>query len=224
MKITIPINYKFFLFLLAIEIITIPFVALFNTYTAFNNLLMDILGFTLGFICGIVMIYLMQRAVLKFISQELNLSIKKIQNKLYITLLFALVLGIMFFIQTKLNDSKYPSLTGGLSAGLAIFITLNINLVINKLWKNSLSVIDDYHVYYIYIDYFDICYISFIAFIYELFAYEISGLWIAYNNYRFFYGILSAIFASLFGYIAVLFTVRYLDYTPYIHLNKQINK
>lgn len=200
--------------MLIVELLTIPFVAFFNTYTATNYTLMSILGITLGFISGVIIIYIIQRAIVKFISQHIAKPVSKLSNKLYIAILFALILGIMFFIQTQLVTFEYESLGGGLSTGISIFITLNLNLLISKLFGNQLYVTNQEEKYFLTLDYFDICYISFLGFIYELCAYKVSGLWLLYNHHQFFYGIISAVLASFLGALAVICISKYLNYAP----------
>lgn len=219
--IKLSFNSKLILFLILLEIFTIPFVAIANNLVINNPLLISILGFVVAFFAIATIIKIITQPLKTFISKQINQPITKLTGIFYTSLLSGILLMLMFYIQTLIyqyTDNNY--IIGALSAFFSVGPTLVIYFLIAKHLKIGIKIITPTTFFLISIKFIDIVYLTLLFSLYETFASPLSIIWLTHANDRFLWGILSGFAAGLGGSIPIVIICRILNYKLPLHLVK----
>jgi hypothetical protein len=214
-------NFKLVLFLILLEIFTIPFVAIANTLVLNNVLLIAVLGFVVAFFAIAAIIRIITQPLKMFISSQINQPVCKLTGVFYTSLLSGILLMLMFYIQTIIylyTNNSY--IIGTLSAFFSVGPTLLIYFIIEKYFKIGIKIITPTNNFLISIKFIDIVYLTLLFSLYETFASPLSIIWLTHTSDRFFWGILSGLAAGLGGSIPIVIICRLFKYKLPLYLIK----
>jgi hypothetical protein len=199
--IKLSLDFKLIIFLVILEILTIPIVAITNSIVVNNPIYLLMMGFGAGTFALFVILKLIENPIKKFFSKALNLEVIKVNGTIYIGLLSGFLLMFMFFIQeivTHFTNNDY--IVGLVSAFFSVGITLIIYRIVLHLFNYGIKIRTfDNQVLKLTITNRDIIIITLLFTLYETIASPLSIIWLPHINNRFSWGIISGVAAGIGG-------------------------
>ena len=218
--IKLPLDFKLIIFLVILEILTIPIVAITNSIVINNPIYLITMGFGAGAFALLLILKLIERPIKKFFSKALNLEIIKINGTSYIILLSGFLLMFMFFIQeivTHFTNNDY--ILGLVSAFFSVGITLIIYQIISHVFNYGIKIkTSDNQTLKLIINSRDIIIVTLLFTLYETIASPLSIIWLAHNN-RFLWGLISGLASGIGGGLPLVIISYLTGYKIKLELN-----
>ena len=223
MHISLPINWKVVIFLVILELLTVPFVAISNTIVLSNQNYIVIMGFVVAFFALLVIMKLIITPIKHYLSKLIGVEISRISGVLYLCLISGFLLMFMFYLQEvtyRFTRSDY--IVGTVSAFFSVSISLIIYTIIEKYFNYGIKTISkDNKSYLLCFSSKDIIIITLLFSLYETIASPLSILWVPHYTQRFLWGCISAVAAGVGGSLPMVIICYLVGYKITIRL-KQI--
>ncbi len=199
--IKLSLNFKLIIFLVILEVLTIPIVAITNSIVVNNPIYLLIIGFVAGALAILVILKLIETPIKRFFSKELNVEIIKVNGSLYIGLLSGFLLMFMFFTQEiVIHFTNNDYIVGLVSAFFSVGVTLIIYRIMLHLFNYGIKITtSNNQVLTLTVDYRDIIIITLLFTLYETIASPLSIIWLPHISHRLLWGILSGIVSGVSG-------------------------
>ena len=226
MQISLAINWKIVIFLIILELLTVPFVAISNTIVLDNQNYIVIMGFVLAFFALLVIMKLIIAPIKRYFSSLIGEKICKISGVLYLCIISGFLLMFMFYLQEvtyRFTRSDY--IVGTVSAFFSVSVSLIIYTLIEKTFNYGIKVITkDNKSYLMCFGIKDIIVITLLFSLYETIASPLSILWVPHYTQRFIWGCISAVAAGVGGSIPMVIICNLVGYKITIRLKQVISK
>ena len=199
--IKLPLNFKLIIFLIILEVLTIPIVAITNSTVVKNPIYLLTMGFGAGVFALLIILKLIENLIRKYFSNALGMKIIKVNGTLYISLLSGFLLMFMFFIQEIVTYfTNNDCIVGLVSAFFSVGITLIIYKCGLHLFNYGIKIkTSDNQVLNLTISNSDIIIITLLFTVYETIASPLSIIWLPHMNHRFIWGIVSGVASGVGG-------------------------
>lgn len=218
-QIQIKFSWQLVALLMAIEVLTIPFVALSNSFIINSKLNIVLMGFIVAFIALIIIIQVIKNKLKKYFSKKINMHIYKLQGAFYIGFLSGFLLMFMFYLQDFIASyTRNEYVISFVSTFISVGVSLLIYYVIQYLFNYGIKLVTEKVIFTVAIKLIDILILTILFSIYEIVAYKISGIWIPHQEHRFFWGLISGVGAGFFGSIPILIIARLSRYKFNLYL------
>ncbi len=205
-NISLPVNWKIIVFMVILELLTIPFVAVGNDIVIAHQNYIVIMGFIVAFFALLVILKLIVHPIKLYFSRLINQQIIRIEGIFYICLLSGFLLMFMFYLQEvtyRFTRSDY--IVGLVSAFFSVSVSLIIYAIVEKAFNYGIKIITrDKHKYILTFAPKEILLITLLFSVYETIASPLSILWVPHLEHRFLWGIISAIAAGIVGSVAMV--------------------
>ena len=224
MEIIFRFNYKLILLLTAIEVLTIPYVAIFHDYINNNIIDIAVIGFFIAFIVVFLILYIIIPYLKKILSNILKCEVISLSNILYICILAGLLLATMFISQLKIiiyTQNDY--LIGFLSAFISILITLLLYILIVKIFNYGVVINTKNNSYIITITIMSSLKLTLLFSFYEALVSGPSIIWLNHQSHRFLWGIISGIYTAVVGGVPTLIICKLMNFKLIIKAKKFIS-
>lgn len=220
-QILLPFNWKIVIFLIILEVFTVPFVAISNSIIISNQIYLGIIGFSVAFIALIIILKLFVQPIKQYLSHLLKQKIIQINGLLYTSLFAGFLLMLMFYLQNlSYSFTKSDCIVGFVSAFFSVSISLIIyNFLASYLgYGVKIKVSDNNCCYLVAFPIKDIIVLTLLFSLYETIASPISLLWLPHYNHRFLWGIIAGILSGLAGGIPLILICHFTKYKITIFL------
>lgn len=211
--IAIPFNWKIVVFLIIIEVVTIPFVAISNSLIIKNLLYMSLIGFSVAFVALICIFRGLSLIIKNYFTQLLCEPVIKINGLLYISLIAGFLLMFMFYLQSLTYHFTNSDCIVGL---VSAFFSVSISLVIYHLgvhyFNYGIKLITNSNSYTIQIIIKDIVILTLLFSLYETIVSPMSLLWVPHHQHRFIWGIITGVVSGLSGGLPLLVLCYFTKY------------
>ena len=199
--IKLPINYKLIIFLVILEVLTIPIVSCTNTFILKNPVYLLGVGFIAGAFALLIIMKLITPPLQRYLSKLLNIQIIKISGILYIAILSGFLLMFMFYVQgLTYLFTQSDILVGTVSAFFSVGVSLIIYSIITKIFNYGIKIkTSNKEIFLLTILPKDIILITILFTIYETIASPLSIIWLPHMTDRFFWGLVSGVASGIFG-------------------------
>lgn len=200
MKIVIPFNWKIIVFLVMVEVCTIPFVAASNTFVVSSALYLSIMGFIVAFAALIFIMKAIEKPIRRYLSKLLGVEITKVTGILYLGLISGFLLMAMFYLQEiTYNYTKSDEIVGAVSAFFSVGATLYIYKFVQEVLNYGIKIVTVNKKYIVIFPVKDIIALILLFTIYETIACPVSIIWLPHHEYRFLWGVLAGFLAGFSG-------------------------
>ncbi len=204
-QVQICFGWQLIALLVAIEVLTIPFVALGNNFVGNSKVSIAIMGFIVAFFALIVITRLIRNLLKKTFSKLIGQDILHLKGIIYIGIIAGFLLMFMFYLQEiASNYTRNDYITSFSTTFISVGSSLLIYYTIEKIFHYGIKLKTSNNKYIIKIRLIDILILTLLFSIYEIIAYEVSGIWIPHRDYRFWWGLLSGVGAGFLGSLPVL--------------------
>lgn len=190
-------NFRIILFFIALETLTVPLVAMSNTFATQAIIFMAIMGFLVAFIVVILLLRLLKKVVINNSVKIIGVQLRNIHRVWYLAILAGILEMIMFVVQDQLfawhwNDYQ----VGFISAFISVGLTLVIYRFGVKYFKFAIVLSSDSCAHSLQFAWFDIFKLALLFGLYELIVCPITGWWIPYHDMQ---RLWMAIFSGIVG-------------------------
>ncbi len=212
-KKAVPILFgvKGIVFFILLESLTVPLVAISNSFVIQSIWYMAAMGFIVAFICVFFLVKVLKKLIIRHFLKLFGVELNSIKNLWYLGLISGILLMIMFFIQNILfSHGWHDATTGFISAFVSVGATLLIYQLMVFIFNFGITVSYADNEYVINFTLKDIFILSVFFGLYELIVCPITGLWIPYPEHRFSLGLISGIIGGGTGGILVYSLTHYL--------------
>lgn len=218
--IKIPFNWKIIIFLVILEVLTVPLVAISNNIVIKNYVYVLLMGFIVAAFALFIIMKLIIFPIKNYFAGLIGQKILKIHGALYIGLLAGFLLMFMFFVQEltyKFTNSD--CIVGFVSAFFSVGISLIIYSIFSKFFNFGLKIFTENKQYLLLlIPMKDIIALTLLFSIYETIASPLSILWVPHLDHRFVWGIISGVVSGVVGGTPLVIISFILNYKITINL------
>ena len=200
MQIKVPFTWELIVFLVVLEVLTIPFVAISNSIIKSNKTYIIIIGFGVAFMAIAIIMKLIIPMLKLYLFKLMGKPIAQINGVFYITWLSGMLLMLMFYIQIityQFTDSDF--IVGGVSAFFGVGAILLLYTIIQKIFDYGIIIKTTDTQQIIYLNIKDILVVTTLITLYETIISPVSIIWEHFPEQRFVWGIISGLLSGMIG-------------------------
>ena len=211
-KLVIPIKFgwRWVIFFIALETLTVPWVAYSNDIVISNVIYMCIMGFMVAFACVLLLLWLMKKLIIKYSEELFGIKITKVVGVWYIAILAGILEMIMFGVQDLLFSWHWDDYrVGFVSAFVSVGLTLWLYFLSVRYTKYHIKMIGEHCEFRAFFGLADIVKFAWIFGLYEFIVCPITGIWVPIHHYRVLVATISGLVGGASGGVLLMLISHY---------------